>query len=383
MDDLQQRTRILFFRQGSFSHINDRVAGWLSEQFPTRELVQIDVLQDVLKTARSVVWRGAAAAVLTYFRRIAEGERDFRDLIYRTPYLFRAIRGLIVERYSGVASSALFSFQTQSLYDAGIEGLPHFLYTDHTHLANLRYPGAGARQLFSPRWIELEKSIYHRARTNLVMSCFIRDSLLRDYLCPPSRVAIVGAAPNIDPPNSPPENAGYSNRTILFVGVDWERKGGPILLSAFRMMLAKLPDARLLIAGCAPAIHLPNVEILGRVSLPEVSRLLLRSSVAALPSLREPQGISAIETLMHGIPLVASDIGALPEVVLDRQCGRIVPPNDAAALASALIEILADPALARSYGEAGREHVLANYSSPVVSRKIGDAIRAGLGNLSP
>lgn len=49
MDDLPRRTRILFFRQGSFSHINDRVAGWLREQFPDLELVEIDVLKEVLE----------------------------------------------------------------------------------------------------------------------------------------------------------------------------------------------------------------------------------------------------------------------------------------------------------------------------------------------
>ena len=372
------RNRILFFRQGSFSHINDRVAGWLREQFPAQQLVEIDIIQDVIKSSRALLCRGAATAFLTYFDRIAGGNRDFRDLFYRTPYLFHALRRAIAQKYAPLIPSTLFSIQTQSLYDAGIEGLPHFLYTDHTHLANLRYPGASRAQLFSARWIELETSLYHRVSANLVMSAFIRDSLLEGYRCDPTRVAVVGAAPNLPPPDALPDNANYSNRTILFVGVDWERKGGPLVVEAFRKVRETIPDARLIIAGSTPAIDIPNVEIAGRVSLPEISRLLLRSSVLALPSLREPQGVNAIESLMHRIPVVASRIGALPEMVHDRKAGIIVPPNDVPALSAALIEILSDSALCRRYGEAGREDALARYSSPVVSQRMGDAIRAAL-----
>ncbi len=351
----------------------------MRRQFPRLEVVEIDVLQDVIKSSPLVVWRGAATAFGTYLRRVAMGEQDFRDCYYRTPYMFHAIRRLIAQRYTELAKSALFSIQTQSLYDAGIDGLPNFLYTDHTHLANMQYPGADPKRLFSPAWIKLEGSIYRSVRLNLVMSSFVRDSLVRDYQCDPASVAVVGAAPNMDAPDSPPDNGNYSNQTILFVGIDWERKGGPVLVEAFREVLRKLPRARLIIAGCNPLVSLPNVEVLGRVPLSQVSRLLLQSSVVALPSFREPQGINTIEALMHGIPVVASRIGGLPEVVDDHQCGRIVPAGDAPALAAALVDILSDPALCRRYGEAAREKAQSHYSATVVAQKMGDAIRGALG----
>jgi len=371
-------TRILFFRQGTFSHINDRVASWMREQFPHLEVVEIDVLQDVIKSSPYVVWRGAATALGTYLRRVAMGDQDFRDCYYRTAYMFHAIRRLVAERYTSLARSAAFSIQTQSLYDSGIPGLPNFLYTDHTHLANLQYPGADPKRLFSASWIKLEGSLYRSVRMNLVMSSFVRDSLIRDYQCDSSRITVVGAAPNMDAPDALPDNANYSNQTVLFVGIDWERKGGPVLVDAFREVLRKLPNARLVIAGCNPVVPLPNVEVLGRIPLARVSQLLLRASVVALPSYREPQGINAIEAIMHGIPVVASRIGGLPEVVDDHRCGRIVPAGDAPALAAALFDILSDPALCRRYGEAAREKARTHYSAAVVSQKMGDAIRKAL-----
>ena len=371
-------SHILFFRQGAFSHINERVAGWLREQFPACDLIEVDILQDIIKPSRYVVGRAGATALLTYLPRILQGDRDLRNIFYRTPYLFRAIRRRIAEKYSVFKPTTLFTFQTQSLYDASMEGIPHFLYTDHTHLANLRYPGANRRQLFSPAWIQMERNLYHRTAANFVMSDFVRNSLIEDYSCDPAKVEIVGAAPNMPPPATPPDNDGYTNHTILCVGVDWQRKGGPILIEAFRRVLAKFPDARLLIAGASPAINAPNIEIHGRIPPAEVSRLLLRSSVVAFPSLREPQGIFPIEALMHGIPVIASNIAAIPEVVHDGKFGRLIPPRNADALATALLDLLSNPALCRQYGEAGRQHVDAHYSSGLVSRRMGAAIRASL-----
>jgi glycosyltransferase involved in cell wall biosynthesis len=81
---------------------------------------------------------------------------------------------------------------------------------------------------------------------------------------------------------------------------------------------------------------------------------------------------------MHGIPVVASDIGALPEMVEDRETGRIIPPNDVPALASALIELLSNPGLCRQYGAAARRSAMDRFSSPVVSQRLGDAIRSCL-----
>jgi glycosyltransferase involved in cell wall biosynthesis len=231
----------------------------------------------------------------------------------------------------------------------------------------------------SRRWIELERALYHRVRMNLVMSAFVRDSLVEDYGCAPSRVALVGAAPNLPAPAGLPANSDYSNQTVLFTGIDWERKGGPVLLQAFRRVLKELPGARLIIAGAAPAIDLPNVQVMGRVPLTEVSRLLSSACILALPSLREPQGIIAIEALMHGIPVIASNVGALAETVDDGVSGRVIAPGDAGALASAIIELLSNPALCRRYGEAGREIAIGRHSAGAVSTRMGDAIRAAIG----
>jgi glycosyltransferase involved in cell wall biosynthesis len=129
-----------------------------------------------------------------------------------------------------------------------------------------------------------------------------------------------------------------------------------VLLEAFRKVLEALTDARLTIAGCSPEVNLPNVEVLGKVPRSEVSRLLRGVSVLALPSLR----------------------GALPEMIEDGKCGRIVPAGDAGALAGALVELLGDPERCGRYGEAGRVRARERYSHEAVSRRMGEAVRGSL-----
>jgi glycosyltransferase involved in cell wall biosynthesis len=89
-----------------------------------------------------------------------------------------------------------------------------------------------------------------------------------------------------------------------------------------------------------------------------------------LPSTREAQGISLLEAMARGVPVVASAVGGIPEVVTDGVDGRLVPPGDSDALADAIVELLRDDELRLRLGEAGRRTVVDQFSIDAQVRSI-------------
>ena len=191
----------------------------------------------------------------------------------------------------------------------------------------------------------------------LVASPFVADVLLADG-APPDRLDVV---PYFVQPAAPATDAEECD--VLFLGRLVALKGAHVLVRA----LAKMPGVTAVIGGDGP--ERPRLEALahqlgggdcvrfpGVVSPEGRSRLLAGAKVFALPSLwNEPFGISGLEALAAGVPVVGSDLGGIPSWLIDERVGLRVPAGDDGALASALARILADAALRARMAAAGRE----------------------------
>ena len=369
-----RKQKIAYIRRGHFSYSNVRTGEQLRRVFPEYEIEELDVIDDILRRHEGVVLANVCHIFRRYWRELLTRRQTVPLAFYRTPFIFQKIRELVRARLAERAGEFAFSVQTQSLYDASVPGLPHFVYTDHTHLTNLSYPGFPRDQLFAREWIDLEQEIYRNARHIFVMSDHVRRSLTEDYAIDPARSTCVFAGCNVDPAPVTLSNDDYANQTILFVGIDWERKGGPTLLAAFDRVAERLPRARLIIIGSSPYATHPRVEIIGRVPRDEVKRRMAEASVFCLPTRAEPFGIAVVEAFHHRLPVVASNIGAMPDLVRDGESGRLVPPDNPAALADALVALLSDPAQCRRFGERGCAIAREHYSWDAV----GDKVRAGI-----
>jgi glycosyltransferase involved in cell wall biosynthesis len=91
-----------------------------------------------------------------------------------------------------------------------------------------------------------------------------------------------------------------------------------------------------------------------REDVPAVTAAL---DVAVLPSYREAQGLSVLEALAMSRPVVASNVGGIPEMISDGVTGLLVPPRDPDALAAAIVRLLRDHSLADILGRAGHDLV--------------------------
>jgi glycosyltransferase involved in cell wall biosynthesis/GT2 family glycosyltransferase len=153
---------------------------------------------------------------------------------------------------------------------------------------------------------------------------------------------------------------------VGFVGRLERIKGVEYFLLAAAILAADHPDVRFVVAGKgsregelrALAADLGisgRIEFLGHVD--SVPSLLAVLDVVVVPSLSEASGLTAMEALGLGVPVVATRVGGLPEIVVDEETGLLVAPGDEVALARAVARLLDDHALARTLAEAGARRV--------------------------
>jgi glycosyltransferase involved in cell wall biosynthesis len=353
----------------SYSHPSkDSIERMLRETFP-EFCVDVISIEAIVRERRRWLVPNLLYAMKTSGARVVSRTESLRTAYWRSPYLFRKVKSVMPDFISPTRHA--FSIQTQSIYDASVLGVPHFVYTDHTHLSNLASQFFDRRQLRSSEWISLERSLYHNAATVFTRSNHVSVDLVEHYGVPPEKIVCAGFGTNVRVrPNAQLNNDGYSNKQILFVGGDWERKGGPELMRAFEQVLARHPAARLLIAGAEPKHVLPNCAVLGHVPLEQLPDLYGRCSVFCVPTRLEPFGVVFLEAMMHKLPVVATRIAAIPDMVRDRVTGLLVEPGDSEALAAALNCLLDDPPLCRDYGERGFEHAIRTYTWERVGARV-------------
>ena len=151
-------------------------------------------------------------------------------------------------------------------------------------------------------------------------------------------------------------------RTVLFLGrFDEPRKGMAVLLGALPAVVARFPDLEVLIVGRGDEDELRedagecagHLRFLGQVDDAEKASALRSADVYCAPNTGgESCGIVLVEAMAAGVPVVASDLDAFRRVLADGKAGRLVPVEDSAAMAEALIAVLEDPKLRARYAKA-------------------------------
>lgn len=217
----------------------------------------------------------------------------------------------------------------------------------------------------------LEQYNIRNARAVLTDSAYGRRAVHTHYGVPEEQVRLVPAGIDLArweriARETPRVSDGA---TILCVARQYPRKHITDLLLAMPMVRRVFPRARALIVGDGPEhaqllqlardLRLGDaVQFLG--ALPnddDVARMYRRADIFCLPSVQENWGIVFTEAMASGLPVVATNAAAIPEVVPHNQAGLLVPPGNVDALAAALIELLCNPEQRAAFGAFGRQHV--------------------------
>jgi glycosyltransferase involved in cell wall biosynthesis len=227
----------------------------------------------------------------------------------------------------------------------------------------------------------VDRAFARRARRLIAISDAVREFLIRaghdreKLVTVPYGLDEVPAAPS----ELTPEAAGIPPGVplLLAVGRLIAQKDHATLLRAFATARESHPEARLAILGSGPLegetrALAGELGLADAVTLPgrlEIRDWLERADVFVHSSRWEGFGIVLLEAMLAGLPVVATRVSAVPEVVADGETGLLVEAGDADAFAAALDRLLADPAEARRLGEAGRARALAEFSVARMSER--------------
>jgi glycosyltransferase involved in cell wall biosynthesis len=183
------------------------------------------------------------------------------------------------------------------------------------------------------------------------------------------------------PRTSDPPGAPSGAPIVLFVGPDSPHKGRAVLIDAFR----RLPPgyAHLALVGSGTAVDLEGVGTLGFMQQASLRAQYQKASVMVVPSLwPEPCPTVILEAMAHGVPVIGTRMGGIPDLVDDGKTGLLVPPNDPMTLADALRRLLDDRELRHRLGACSLARVR-QFSTETVVPRIENAYGSALTGAAP
>jgi glycosyltransferase involved in cell wall biosynthesis/phosphoheptose isomerase len=227
----------------------------------------------------------------------------------------------------------------------------------------------GSADTSPPQRLDIERDIV-AAADRIVATCTDEAFELMRLGADRSKVHVVPCGVDLERfrPDGPVEPRGSRRHRLVYAGRLVERKGIGNIISA----LEEVDDCELVVAGGPPADELvtdaearrlralaarhgvdDRLELRGRLEHDALPPLLRSADALVTVPWYEPFGITPLEAMACGVPVVASAVGGLIDTVVDGVTGRHVPPRDPQRLAGVLRELLADPAARTAHGRAG------------------------------
>ncbi|MGI8968682.1 MAG: glycosyltransferase family 4 protein [Chloroflexota bacterium] len=287
---------------------------------------------------------------------------------------WHAARALREDNASRHFDALFFHTQVSTLLSAGLmRRVPSVISLDATPMnydavgQAYGHQRGGRRAEAAKRWMNVRPL---RAAAAIITWCdWARQSLVSDYGVEDARVHVIAPGVNLSLwPHSSPSSDGGPMR-ILFVGGDFERKGGETLLQAFAALNTPCELHLVTKAAIEPRQNVfvyhdvaPNSDLL--------KQLFATADVFALPTLADCFPVAIQEAMAAGLPVVSTDVGAVGEAVREGMTGLLAPPGDVTQLRLALESLAGDPRLRRAMGARGREVAEREYDSAVNARRI-------------
>lgn len=311
------------------------------------------------------------------------GARGLRENLRQVAYLIEAVvlaRFLIGCRATRIHNQLGMASASVSMYAAILAGIP-FSFTLH-----------GPDDFFEAPARQLPAKI---AAADFVacISQFCRNQA-RQFCNEEDRAKLHIIRCGVDPDAYSPRDRTAPLRRILFVGRLVPVKNVPLLIRAFASIADDVPDATLTIVGDGPERAKLDAIVAGRglqgrvvftgaLDQRQTALRMAEADAFVLPSLAEGLPVVLMEAMASGLPVIATKVAGTPELVEDGTTGRLVTAGDEAQLASALRDLLADPAPALEMARRGRSRALRDHDMWEEGRRLAGLFVTGPSRAHP
>jgi glycogen synthase len=255
--------------------------------------------------------------------------------------------------------------------------IPYAMYLDYTMaLGRKNWP------LWAPfrsdrdyeRWIAHEKRSYDRSKLIFTMGHNCKNSLVDDYDIPSEKIHVVGSSGNFR--YSSTTQKTFGTQQILFQGSEFERKGGDLLLQAFQLIRASIPNATLVIIGSTLTIDEPGVKNLGYISsAQEVKNLFLTSDLVIAPARCDPFTAFAIEAMNYGVPCIVTRKSGISEIISNQENGVIIDSLNPAEIAAEAVKLLTHLSDLERISSGGKKLIHTSLNWEVIADKVARKIK--------
>lgn len=225
-----------------------------------------------------------------------------------------------------------------------------------------------------PAFMALERQLFQSARTVFTGAHYVQEYLRREYGVAPERLALGGGgAADSFVQNMPTEPSRSLKNNMIMVGWDYGMKGGPIAVEALAIARRSLPGLTLTLVG-PPMDEPPDAPGLIKIGpmrdQDRLRQLYREADLFILPTLYDTFGFVICEAMSQGLPCVASDFNAIPELIEPGVNGYLVPRKDPQALAQRILDFYAHPEQRERMGNASMQRVRETYTWDHVADRL-------------
>lgn len=224
--------------------------------------------------------------------------------------------------------------------------------------------------------LEAHRAVMRNAKSFTVWSEWAKGSLVRDYRVPADHITVLHPGTTLsnfpDPDSRGPRKPGPLR--LLFVGGDFKRKGGDLLLDVFKNRLRESCELHLVTGADVPTGNGVYVYKGVKPHSPQLLQLYADADVFVLPTRADCLAVVLGEAMASSLPIITTRVGAHAEAVDDSQSGYVLDVDDAAGLADRIERLAKDPALAARMGRRSREIGEARFDMDKNANRIADLL---------